>query len=64
MKVASRIAAAAFFAITGLLLVWGVWLLATRDPDGGRHPAGAIMLVVAVLCGALGVVSFLRSRRR
>ena len=42
----------------GLLLVWGGWLLATDDPDGGRHPAGAVMLVVAVLSGLLSLVSF------
>lgn len=63
MRVASGIVATVYFAVTGLLLIWGGWLLATDDPDGGRHPMGAVMLVVAVLCGLLGLVSFRRSRR-
>jgi uncharacterized membrane protein len=63
MKVASGIVAAAYVALTGLLLIWGGWLLATDDPDGGRHPVGAIMLVVAGICVLFGLVSFRRSRR-
>lgn len=63
MKVAPGIVATMYFAATGLLLIWGVWLLATDDPDGGRHPAGAVMVVVAVLFGVLGVALFRRSRR-
>jgi hypothetical protein len=63
MKVASALVATVYFAVTGLLLIWGGWLLATDDPDGGRHPVGGVMLVVAVLCGVLGFVLFRRSRR-
>jgi hypothetical protein len=63
MKVASGIGATVYFVVTGLLLIWGGWLLATDDPDGGRHPAGAVMLVVAVLGGFVGLVSFRRFRR-
>lgn len=62
MRLASGIAAWLYFAATGLLLVWGAWLLVTRDPDGGRHPVGAVMFIVAILCGVLGLVSFRRSR--
>jgi uncharacterized membrane protein len=63
MKVASGIVAATYFALAGLLLVWGGWLVATDDPDGGRHPAGGIMLVGAGICVLFGLVSFRRSRR-
>jgi hypothetical protein len=44
------------FASVGLLVVWAVWLLTGDDPDGGRHPAGVVMLVVAVLFGVVGAV--------
>jgi len=64
MKIASGIFATVFLAVVGLLLVWGVWLLATDDPDGGRHPVGAVVLVVAVLGGVLGLASLRRLRRR
>jgi membrane protein DedA with SNARE-associated domain len=64
LKVASGIAASASFAVAGLLLIWGGWLVATDDPDGGRHLVGAVVLVVAVLCVVVGVISFRRSRRR
>jgi hypothetical protein len=64
LKVASGIAASALFTVGGLLLIWGGWLVATDDPDGGRHPVGAVVLVVAVLCVLVGAVSFRRSRDR
>jgi drug/metabolite transporter (DMT)-like permease len=63
MRVALGIVATVYFAVAGLLLIWGAWLLATDDPDGGRHPVGAVMLVVAAVCGVLGLVSIRRSRR-
>jgi hypothetical protein len=63
MKVVSGIVATMCFAIAGLLPIWGAWLLVTNDPDGGRHPVGAVMILVAALCGVLGLVSFRRSRR-
>ena len=63
MKAALGIVAVLSFIVAGLLLVWGGWLLATDDPDGGRHPAGAVMLVVAVLSGLLSLVSFRWLRR-
>jgi hypothetical protein len=53
-----------YVAIVALLTVWGVWLLATDDPDGGRHPAGAAMVTVAVVAAALRVVTLRRSQRR
>ncbi len=64
MKVASGIVGTVYFVVTGLLLVWGGWLLVTDDPQGGRHLVGAVMLVVAVLGGFVGLVSFRRFRRR
>jgi hypothetical protein len=63
MRVAAGIVATVCFTVTGLLLIWGGWLLATNDPDGGRHPVGAVVLVVAVLSGFLGLVSSRRIRR-
>jgi hypothetical protein len=56
-------AIALYFALDALVLVWGVWLLATDDPDGGRRPAGGAMLAAAVVLGAAGLVSARRSRR-
>jgi hypothetical protein len=64
MRIAVVIAATANFAAVGLLLVWAGRLLTTDDPDGGRHPMGAVMLVVAVVLGGLGLMSFPRLRRR
>ena len=63
MKAGSQIVATVYFALIALLLGWAVWLLVTDDPDGGRRPAGTVMLVVAVLLGVLGLVSLRRSRR-
>ena len=62
LKVGSKIVATVYFGLVALLFVWAVWLLATDDPDGGRHPAGTVMLVVAVLLGVLGFVSLRSSR--
>jgi hypothetical protein len=63
MKAVSVIVATVSFAVIALLFVWGGWLLATDDPDGGRHPVGAVMLGVAVFSGLVGLVSVRRSRR-
>jgi hypothetical protein len=54
----------AYFVSIALLLVWAVWLLATDDPDGGRHPAGAVMLLLALLLAAAALVSARRTNRR
>jgi len=62
MKRSSGTFAIAFFAGTGLLLAWAAWLLAADDPDGGRHPIGGAMLVLAVILGVLGILSPRRSR--
>lgn len=64
MRFASWIVAALCSAVSGLLLLWGGWLLVTDDPDGGRHPVGAVMLVVAVLAGILALAAVGRSRQR
>jgi hypothetical protein len=55
--------AAALTVFFGALLLgsWGLWLVATPDYDGGRHPVGAIMLVLAIL---LLVISVATLRRR
>src|SRR3954464_7061056 len=63
MKAASWIVAALSVGCAGLLLFWGVWLLATNDLQGGRDMVGATMIVVAVLCGVLGLVALRRARR-
>jgi hypothetical protein len=51
--------------VAGTLLVlvafaeyYGVWLLTTDDPDGGRHPVGTIVVVGSSLVGivALGLL--------
>jgi hypothetical protein len=63
MKAASGIVATVSLGGAGLLFFWGAWLLATNDLQGGRHIVGAAMLVVAVLCGVLGLVALRRSRR-
>jgi hypothetical protein len=59
-----RLVLAVYFAGSALLLIWAVWLLATADPDGGRHPVGAAMLVVGLLLVVLGVASVMRTSRR
>jgi hypothetical protein len=63
MKVASGIVAAVNVVVATLLLVWGGCLLVTDDPDGGRHPVGAVVLLVGALFGLLGLVSFRWLRR-
>jgi hypothetical protein len=58
------VAVALYVAVDAVLLVWAVWLLATDDPDGGRHPAGGAMLGAAVVLGVAGLVSARRTRLR
>ena len=58
-----NIVAAAYFALVGFLLVWSVWLVTTPDPDGGRHPVGGLMLLVALLAGLVGLLALRRRRR-
>jgi hypothetical protein len=51
----------AFFAAL-LFGSWGLWLVATPDYDGGRHPVGAIMLVLSILLLVISVATFRRRR--
>jgi hypothetical protein len=46
------------------LVGWGIWLLLTADPDGGRHPMGVFMLVVGPLAVVVAVLGIRRHRRR
>jgi hypothetical protein len=64
MKVAAGIVATVSFMVAALLLAWGGWLVGTDDPDGGRHPVGALMLGVGVVAVSLGLVSSRWVRRR
>ena len=41
----------------------GIWTMATKDVQGGRHEAGAMTLGVAVIA-AIAAAAFLVSRRR
>ena len=47
------------FAVGG----YGIWLITTRDVQGGRHEAGAMILGVAVLA-AIAAAVLLGSRHR
>jgi hypothetical protein len=42
-------------ALAGALGGWGIWLVTTPDPDGGRHPVGALMLGIAAVSIAAAV---------
>jgi len=42
-------------ALAGALGGWGIWLVTTPDPDGGRHPVGALMLAIAAASIAAAV---------
>jgi hypothetical protein len=58
-----RLGADALSLVLSLLFVgWGLWLLVTSDPDGGRHPAGVLLVTVGVVVG--GWVAFGVRRRR
>jgi Sec-independent protein secretion pathway component TatC len=43
-----RLAAVAGFLVAVPFALYGVWLIATPDYDGGRRPVGALVLVFAV----------------
>lgn len=60
----SRLVTVVYAAGVVLLVIWGAWLLATRDPDGGRHPVGGALLVAGLVFTVLGLVSLRRSSRR
>jgi hypothetical protein len=64
MKAASRVVTTMYVVVGGLLLVWAAWLLATDDPDGGRHPVGAVMLGAAAVSGVVGITMLRRLRKR
>jgi hypothetical protein len=56
--------------IAGLLLLtaavvggYGVWVMATRDVQGGRHEAGAFLLAIA-FASLIASLLVLRMRRR
>jgi uncharacterized membrane protein YfcA len=42
---------------------WGLWLLVTNDPDGGRHPAGVLLVTVGAVVGGWVAYSVRRRRR-
>jgi len=52
---------AASLAISAVLVVWGVWLLLTSDPEGERHPTGVVLVVIGAVAGV--VVGFGVRRR-
>jgi len=57
-----RLAAdAASIVLSAGFVGWGIWLLLAPDPDGGRHPAGVLLVTVGAVAG---VVSGLGARRR
>jgi hypothetical protein len=60
LRIVRATALATLFAAL-LLGSWGLWLVATPDYDGGRHPVGAIMLALAI---PLFLISLTVLRRR
>jgi uncharacterized membrane protein YfcA len=48
-------------ALSVVFVCWGIWLLVTNDPDGGRHPAGVLLLTVGAVVGTWVAVA---ARRR
>lgn len=60
-----RLGADALSLVLSLLFVgWGLWLLVTNDPDGGRHPAGALLLTTGIVVGGWVVFAVRRRRQR
>jgi hypothetical protein len=57
-----RAAALTVFFAALLFGSWGLWLVATPDHDGGRHPVGAIMLVLSILLLLISVAALRRRR--
>lgn len=58
-----RIYWALVFMVIALLLIWAIWLIATPDSDGGRHPAGWLMLAVSGVGIALAAGALQRRKR-
>ena len=54
----------AVLLIGSVLAAWGLWLLVTADPDGGRHPVGALALTAGALGILVAVLGMRRHRRR
>jgi hypothetical protein len=50
--------------LAGLAGSYGIWLLTTDDPDGGRHPVGVMVSGGSALVGlvALGLLFFATRR--
>ena len=47
-----RLAAdAASIVLSAEFVGWGIWLLLAPDPDGGRHPAGVLLVTVGAVAG-------------
>ena len=51
-------------ALSVVFVCWGIWLLVTNDPDGGRHPAGAFLLGAGIVVGAFVAFGVRRRWRR
>jgi hypothetical protein len=54
----------ALIAASVILGGYGIWLIATRDVQGGRHEAGALLIAVALIAATAGAALFFYSRRR
>jgi hypothetical protein len=50
-------------ALSVAFVCWGVWLLVTNDYDGGRHPAGVLLVTVGAVVGIWVAFGMRRHRR-
>ena len=50
--------------LLALAMVYGVWLLATPDADGGRRPVGGLIVAGAALVSAVCGVAYAVARAR
>ena len=65
MGSARRLVGFLLLLAAGALGGYGIWLMATRDVQGGRHEAGALLLAVAFapLIASLLILGMRRRRR-
>jgi hypothetical protein len=64
IRVVVALVATVLVAVAILAGLYGALLLATDDPDGGRHPVGAMCFGGSVVVGlvALGLIRAIRPR--
>ena len=63
-SIALILVALVLVALASLVAIYGIWLVATPDADGGRRPFGLMMIALAGVISFTGAALLWASSRR